>query len=130
MSQLFYTLAGIARICDKLDLESAKPIVQALLLSKLDYCYSPLASSAQYQLDKLQHIENIACRVVCQLMRFDHVTNSMESLHWLKVWEYIVFKLAYKSTNANQIWLQHIVRTCYMDIIAHPEHYGHPTQTA
>ena len=36
----------------------------------------------------------MACRVVYQLNKFDHVTNSMESLHWLKVWESIVFKFA------------------------------------
>ena len=94
ISQLFYTQAGIARICVKLDLESAKTIVLALELSKVDYCNSLLAGSAQYQIDKLQHIENMACRVVYQLKKFDHVTDSMESLHWLKVQECIVFKLA------------------------------------
>ena len=94
VSKLLYTLAGIAKIHDKLDLESAKSIVQALVLSKLEYCNSLLACSAQYQLHKLQCIENMACRVVCQFKKFDHVTNSMESLYWLKVQECIVFKLA------------------------------------
>ena len=85
VSQLFYTLASNTRIHDKLDLESSKTIVQALVLSRLDYCNSPLAGSAQYQCDKLQCIENMAWRVVCRLKKFDHVTNSMESLHQLKV---------------------------------------------
>ena len=95
VSQLFYTLAGIARIHNKLDLESAKTKVQASqLLSKLDYCNCHLAASAQNQLDKLYCIENMGCIVVCQIKKFDHVTNSMESLHWFKVWEHIMFKLA------------------------------------
>ena len=93
VSQLFYTQAGIGRTHDKLDLESAKTIVQALVLSMFDYFNFLLAGSAQYQLDKLQCIENMVCRVVCQLKNFDLVRNSMESLHWLKVWGCIVFKL-------------------------------------
>ena len=53
VSQLFYTLPSIARICDKLDLESVKTLVLALLISKLDYCNSLLSGSGQCQLDKL-----------------------------------------------------------------------------
>ena len=75
-------------------LESAKTLVQALVLSKLDYFNSLIADSAQYQLDKLQCIKNMACRVVCQHKKFDHVANSIDSLHWLKVWECTVFKAA------------------------------------
>ena len=37
----------------------------------------------------------MACRVVCNLRKFDHVSPSMYSLHWLKVWECITFKIAY-----------------------------------
>ena len=77
VSQLFYTLAGIARICDKLDFESAKTIVKALVLSKLDYCNSLLAGSAQYQLDRLQHIERMAWREVCHSRRL-----SMSQIPW------------------------------------------------
>ena len=36
----------------------------------------------------------MACRVVCNLRKFDHVSPSMHSLHWLKVQECIAFKIA------------------------------------
>ena len=39
-SSLEYQLNNIKRIMDKLDLESAKIIIQTLVLSKLDYCSS------------------------------------------------------------------------------------------
>ena len=42
-------------------------IIQALVVSKLDYCNLLLAGTAGYQLDKLQHIQNMACRVITNL---------------------------------------------------------------
>ena len=64
------------------------------MLSKLDYCNSLLVGSAKYQLDKLQHIQNMACHVICRLRKYDHITNSMESLHWLRIREWITYKIA------------------------------------
>ena len=37
----------------------------------------------------------MACRVVCNLRKHDHVSASMYSLHWLKVRECITYKIAY-----------------------------------
>ena len=37
----------------------------------------------------------MACRVVCNLRKYDHVSASMYSLHWLKVRECITCKIAY-----------------------------------
>ena len=36
----------------------------------------------------------MACRVVCQLRKFDHITLPMSQLHWLKVRERIKYKTA------------------------------------
>ena len=36
----------------------------------------------------------MACRVVCNLQKYDHVTASMKSLHWLRVREHISYKIA------------------------------------
>ena len=90
----YYQLRNVKKICDKLDLESAKTMVQALIMSKLDYCNLLLLGSPEYQLDKLQKIQNIACRVVTNLGKYDHVSASMKDLHWLKVKHCIDFKIA------------------------------------
>ena len=36
----------------------------------------------------------MACRIVCNLRKFDHVTSSMQDIHWLKIPYWIQFKIA------------------------------------
>ena len=80
---------------ENLNFEAAKTVVQALILSKIDYCNSLLVGTPECHLSHLQHIQNMACRVVCNLRKYDHVTASMNSLHWLRVREWITYKIAY-----------------------------------
>ena len=94
-SSLCYQLRNIHNIRGKLDFDTAKTVVQALILSKLDYCNSLLAGTPEYHLSWLQHVQNMACRVVCNLRKYDHVSPSMYSLHWLKVRECITYNIAY-----------------------------------
>ena len=61
---LFNQLRNISRIQPRITHQSAQIIVQLLILSKLDYCYSLLAGTANIHLDKLQLIQNMACRVI------------------------------------------------------------------
>ena len=62
--------------------------------SNLDYCHSLLSGLAQYDLHKLQRVQYMACRVVYNLRKYDHVTANMRNLHWLKICECITYKLA------------------------------------
>ena len=94
-SSLCYQLRNIRNIRGKLDFNTAKTVVQALILSKLDYCKSLLAGTSECQLSWLQCVQNMACRVVCNLRKYDHVSALMYSLHWLKVRECITYKIAY-----------------------------------
>ena len=94
-SLLCHQLRNIWNIRGKLDFEAAKTVVQALILSKLDYCNSLLVGTPECHLSHLQCIQNMACRVVCNLRKYDHVSASMNSLHWLRVREGITYKIAY-----------------------------------
>ena len=94
-SSTFNQLMNIRRIHLKLDWETTKYIIQALVISKLDYCNSLLLRSADYQLNKMQWIQNMACRIVCNLHKFNNVTSSMQGLHWLKIPYQIQFKIAH-----------------------------------
>ena len=78
-----------------LDKHTTKIIVQALVLSKLDYCNSLLLGSPEYQMDKLQHIQNMTCRVIFQLRKHDHIMQYLKLLHWLKRRERIAYKIAF-----------------------------------
>ena len=92
--QLFGILKHIQKLRSHLDEDTAKTVVQALILSKLDYCNSALVGSASYQLDKLQRVQNMACRVVSNLGKYDHVSSEMKRFHWLKIREHITYKIA------------------------------------
>ena len=69
-------------------------LMQALVLSKLDYCNSTFAGSTKYNIQKLQCIQNMACRVVHNLCKHDRISLPMCNLHWLRVHECIEYKLA------------------------------------
>ena len=101
-SSCYCTLRNIAKIRPSLDTKSAQLITQALVTSRLDYCNTLLAGSSKYQIDKLQRIQNISCRLICNINRYDHVSPAMRNLHWLKITERIVYKLCllvYKCRN-------------------------------
>ena len=94
-SSLCYQLRNIHNIRGKLDFNTAKTVVKVLILSKLDYYNSLLAETPECHLSQLQCVQNMACRVVHNLRKYDHVSASMYSLHWLKVRERITYKIAY-----------------------------------
>ena len=94
MSNLYLQLKSIYRIHRKLDQKSCKIIIQAIVQSRLDYCNTLLLGTSEFQLHKLQQIQNMACRIICNLRRYDHITDSMKDLNWLKIHQRIHFKVA------------------------------------
>ena len=76
-------------------LEENSILIQLKQWSKLDYCNSLLVGTPECHLSRLQCVQNMVCMVVCNLRKYDHVSASMYSLHWLKVRECITYKIAY-----------------------------------
>ena len=77
-------------------------IIQALVISRLDYCNSLLMGSIKYQLDTLQRVLNVAARVVKCLQKYDPFRVHLFELHWLRVPQRIEFKvltLVFKCVN-------------------------------
>ena len=81
----FNMIHNIARICHQLDIETTKTLVQALVLSCLDCCNSMLLGNPIYNIQKIQHIQNMSARIVPQLPRRSRITHHLADLHWLKV---------------------------------------------
>jgi len=46
------------------------------------------------QLDRLQSVMNAAARLVCSARKYEHITPLLRDLHWLRVPEWIEFKLS------------------------------------
>ncbi|KAJ8380528.1 hypothetical protein SKAU_G00013060 [Synaphobranchus kaupii] len=67
-------------------------LVQAMVLSRLDYCNSLLAGLPASAIRPLQLIQNAAARLVFNLPRHSHVTPLLIDLHWLPVMARIKFK--------------------------------------
>ena len=84
----------ISSIRHYLSTDATKTLVCAFVLSKLDYCNSLLAGLPQKSLDRLQHIQNNAARLVCKARKFDHVSPLLHSLHWLPISNRIDYKLS------------------------------------
>ena len=62
-----------------------KILVQALIVSKLDYCNSLLLGKPKYNIAKLQRIQNMSCRMIFQLPKLSTINTYLAQLHWLKI---------------------------------------------
>ena len=60
-------------------------IIQVLVLSKIDYSQSLLLGILEYQLNKLKIVQNIACQMIGYRQKYDHMTQDLMDLHWLKI---------------------------------------------
>ena len=67
-------------------------LVHAFITSNLDYCNSVLYSISKHQINKLQHIQNAAARLVRNKHKFEHITPVLKDLHWLKIEQRIEYK--------------------------------------
>ena len=103
-STIYRSIKGITRIRHFLNVNTTKTLIQSLVLSKLDYCNSILLGAPKYNLDKLQHLQNMTCRIVLKLHKYEYITDHLMSLHWLRVNERISYKIAvlvYKCINGS-----------------------------
>ncbi|XP_071061779.1 uncharacterized protein [Pseudochaenichthys georgianus] len=79
-------------------------LVQALVISRLDYCNSLLAGLPACAIRPLQLIQNAAARLVFNLPKFSHTTPLLRCLQWLPITARIHFKtmvLAYHAANGS-----------------------------
>ena len=113
ISNIYITLKKIAHIRDLLTEDATKTVVQTLVTSKLDYCNSVLQHTPQYNIEKLQRLQNMACRIVKRLSKYDLVSEALKDLHWLPIHEHIMFKtcmIMYKCiTGSAPLYLQELV---------------------
>ena len=87
----FY-IRNIGRIRQFLSKNACEMLVVALVTSRLDYCNSLLNGLSQTHMLRLQRVQNTAARLICRIKKFDHISTSLQSLHWLPV----VFRSRFK----------------------------------
>ena len=89
----FFHLRNIARIRNYLTPQAIKLVIHAFITSKLDYCNSLLYGAAKYLIQRLQHVQNAAARLLASSSRFERVTHILMHLHWLPICQRIKFKI-------------------------------------
>ena len=86
-------LRAIAKIRKFLTIGAAKKIIHAFVTSGLDNLNSLLINLPDYQIKKLQYIQNNAARLIAKLKKSDHITPTLINLHWLPISQRIEYKL-------------------------------------
>ena len=82
---LYSKLWDLRSIRTHIDIETVKIIIQVITPLKLDCCNSLLAGTSQQQIIKLQQIQNMACQIIYNIRKFDHISDKMKDLHWHEI---------------------------------------------
>ncbi len=112
-----FALHNIRKISSFLTEHAAQLLVQALAISRLDYCNVLLAGLPSNTIKPLQMIQNAAARLVFNEPKRAHVTPLFISLHWLPVAARIQFKtqmLAYRTTTGSAPTYLHSLLRIYI----------------
>ena len=111
-SSVSYHLRNITRIRRFLDVDTCSSVTRYLVLSRLDYGNALLLGANTTQINRLQHLQNWAAKLIFCASKHDHATPFLKKLHWLPVKERIQFKIlvhAYKCLNGLDQHIFHLV---------------------
>ena len=79
--------------------------------SRLDYCNSLFLSVTEFELRRLQLVQNSLCRVIIRSSKFSHITPQLKKLHWLPVRvQFKIGLITYKILNQGQpVYLRELI---------------------
>ncbi len=108
-------LYNIKKIRPFLSEHATQLLVQALVLSRLDYCNALLAGLPASSIKPLQLIQNAAARLIFNEPKRTHVTPLFINLHWLPIAARIKFKalmFVYRTTSGSApLYLNSLLQT-------------------
>ena len=89
-----FHLYNVGCIRKYLSQESARTLVHAFIIGRIDYCDSLLFGlPSVHLLNKLQRLQNTAARLIPNIPGYSHITPVLCLLHWLPVKFRIYFKI-------------------------------------
>ena len=101
------------RIRPLLDLNTSVLLANALAISRFDYCNSLFLSLTDFELRRLQLVQNSLCRVVTRSFKSSHITPQLKKLHWLPARYRVQFRIGlitYKILNQGQpVYLRELI---------------------
>ena len=69
-------------------------ILNALVFSKLLYCSNVWSNTYESNLNKIQAMQNFACRIISRTKKYDLVTPILKDLQWLPVRQQLYYRHA------------------------------------
>ena len=93
LEHCFHQLRCLQQIRHLVGQEVTTKLVSAYILSRLDYCNSVLAGLPRSTIEPLQRVLNAAARLVLNLCLGDHITPTLQQLHWWPIESRITYKL-------------------------------------
>jgi len=90
----YYHLRQLRPLMRSLSSAAAETVVHAFIASRLDYCNALLYGVSDKLMRRLQSVQNTAARLVTSVRHCEHITLILRQLHWLPVWQHILFKTA------------------------------------
>ena len=82
---MIYASFGLYRIRTYLDERTTEQLVHAFITSHLDNNNALLYGIQNVLQNKLQRVHNATARLVARKGKFEHISDSLQSLHWLPV---------------------------------------------
>ena len=89
----YCALANIGKIRRDLTRPAAETLVNACMISVIDYANSTSLGVPQVHTNSLQRLQNMAARIICRCGPRDRVTPLKKELHWLTIEARPMFKI-------------------------------------
>jgi len=94
VSPCFAALRQLRQIRRAVPTATFQMLVVALVHSRLDYGNAVLVGIPTYLVRRLQSVLNAAARLIYHLRPYDHISDALATLHWLRVPERVQYKIA------------------------------------
>jgi len=89
----YFHLKNIRSLKPYLTHKALLTVTHAFITSRIDYCNSLLYGVSDYNINRLQRIQNCAARIITNTKKYDHITPVLRNLHWLPVRYRIQYKI-------------------------------------
>ena len=87
-------LIYLSRIKDSIPYSTRLLVIQALVLSIVNYCSKIWGGASKSQLQKIQKLQNFAARIALgNVRKRDHITPHLNELEWLKIDNKYIFDI-------------------------------------
>ena len=80
-----YYSYNLRRIRKYLSKENTKTLVHAFISSRIDYCNSLFYGAPENQINKLQRVQHMCARLICNESKYCYITPLLMELHWLPI---------------------------------------------